>query len=844
MLFRHLRVAFRRVMLTALGIMLGAAVVFAVKVVNSSVLSAMHRSMAHATGKAKLSIGAGVGVDEEMLERVRAVPGISAAIPVIETTLRDVNSHTVVTVLALDILSDPQARADDAAAPDAHVEDVVAYLNDLHGVLITPAYAKHHHVAVGDTLLLDGAQGRQAYTVHGTLDPRGPATAYGGNLLLMDVYSAQVAFDRGRRFDRIDIVPDEGVEVSALASRIEQVLEHRSPVSRPEQRAAEAERLLSGFRLALSLMSIVALFVGGFIIYNSLAIAVAQRRREIGIIRALGVTRGQVLVLFVAEGIVIGLSGAVAGLGFGFVLARGALDAVAATISMLYMPVQVDSLVIAGSDLWLTLGVGVGTAVLSAFVPARRAASIAPVEAMSSTIEAADVTVSSATASLRIVSVLLLVTALVAWAAHAYRQSSLAFAVAALLSLCGAFIAPLLAGGVGHVAQRYAKYLGPSVLLGAMAFARNRGRNAIAIAALGMALANMVNVDALIDSMKGTTDAWLDRSFRADLFTFSGTEVHAKFEHPLPVSLRGELAALPDVEFVQAFRSVRLSYHGEPFYLMSEDSKGYQLYNELAIVAGDPAEAWQALDAGTALAASEIFARTFGVGVGDHVTLDTPSGPVSFRIALVYSDYRADIGILFTSRAAYTRIFRDELVDLYSLYLKHGASVEATRETIVERFAERHGLLVLGSADYKRDLIGLVERSMSLSRATELVAILVAGFGIINALLVSVLDRRREIGMLKALGTARKQLKRAVLTEALLLGGSAVLLGLILGGALAAYVVLEAMRIEVGWHIALHLSGWVIVETIALALPIAWLAAWWPMGWVARVEVVEALQGE
>jgi putative ABC transport system permease protein len=380
-------------------------------------------------------------------------------------------------------------------------------------------------------------------------------------------------------------------------------------------------------------------------------------------------------------------------------------------------------------------------------------------------------------------------------------------------------------------------------LLGATSFARNAGRNAIAIAALGMALASVVNIDALLDSMKTSTDAWLGRSFRADLFVFAGTEVRAKFDRPLRESLREELAALPNVEFVQAFRMVRQTLGGESFYLMSEDFEGYRRYNELAVVEGDLARAVAAMDAGTGIAASEAFVNKLHRGMGDEVTLQTPDGPRTFDIVLVYSDYRSDTGILFTTRDAYKRIWHDSLVDLLSVYVKPGtSSVSSVRSEIAAKWGARDGLLALANDEYRRELIELVDRSMALARSTELVAVFVAILGIINTLLVGVFDRRREIGVLKAIGAASSQLTRMVLTESMLIATTAALLGVLLGTGLSAYMVVEALRLQVGWRIAFQLSGWVIVQAFVVALCVAWLAAWTPMRWTAKLEVVDALQ--
>ncbi|HEX7668849.1 MAG TPA: FtsX-like permease family protein, partial [Polyangiaceae bacterium] len=523
---RHVQAARGRTFLTIFGIVLGVAVVFAVEVVNSSVLDALRRSMTEVAGKTQLTVGAGVGVSEEALERVRGVPGVAAAVPIIEASVRDVRAHVQLAVLAMDTLSDPAARGYDVTAEDAHIDDVLSFLNDPYGVLVTSVYAKRTGVKTGDKLLLDTPQGQKEFSVHGTLEPRGPATVYGGDLLLMDVYAAQVAFDRGRRFDRIDVIPQPAADVGDLARRIEQALDGKLGVSRPEQRSEEAERLLGGFQLALSLASVVAIFVGGFTVYNSLAIAVAQRRREIGILRALGTRRSQVLALFVGEGLLMGVIGAVLGTGFGLLLARAALGAVGATVSALYVPVKVGAIVVTSRDLWAAGAVGMTAAVIAALVPAYHAASVDPVAAMSGTVGVAEVTPSSAGASLRTGASILLLAGFVAWGAHAWQKSALTYVVAGLLSVGAAFFAPALAAAVGSIAHRHAQRFGPAVLLGAVGFARNTRRNAVVTAALGMALANVVNVDALIDSMKGSTDAWLGRSFRADVFVFAGTEVH------------------------------------------------------------------------------------------------------------------------------------------------------------------------------------------------------------------------------------------------------------------------------------------------------------------------------
>jgi putative ABC transport system permease protein len=632
--------------------------------------------------------------------------------------------------------------------------------------------------------------------------------------------------------------------VDKLEARLGKLLKGKAEIGKPKRRSQEAQRILSGFKLGLQLASFVAIFVGAFIIYNALAIAVAQRRREVGILRALGTRRSQILLLFLGEGVLMGVIGSTLGLALGILLAHSVLEMVGGTVTAVFMAVKPAGLTLTKAQVVLGMSIGVGTAFVAALFPAWRAASIEPAVAMRKSSDLVGIAPASTARSLKVGFSMLLVAALVAGVAHAMRSYLLGYGVSLIVALAAAFLSPAIGRFVGLLARRSLARFGIAVRLGADAFDRNTGRSAVAIAALGMALANVVNAGVFVESMKHSTLNWFERSVRADVFVFAGTSVQARNDHPLPPEVGEAMARLPGVAFVDGFRMVRQRYEGQPIYVISHELDGYRKHAEFPVVAGDVDSAIEQMSKGTAVAASESFAHEFKVGVGDSVTLMTPTGPHTFRVALVYVDYNTDLGVLCTTTEVYRRVWRDSLVDSYGIYLAKGGTAKVVRDAVVRDWSSRFRLMVVGNIEYKRDLLALIDRTFVLTKATELVAIIVAILGIVNTLLVSVIDRRMELGSLRAIGALRRQIGRMFMTEASLLGFAAALLGIAWGGLFSLYIVKELLPLQIGWQLTWKFTGGTVLETLLLAQVVSAVGALWPMRVASNLDPTEALQYE
>ena len=314
-----------RSILTTAGIVLGVALLVGMRTADESVLRAFNQTVDRIAGKAQLQVSAGdSGFGEEVLDRVEAVAEVRAAAPVIEASVdTGLPGQGKLLILAVDMTGDRSLRDYDFDGGDDDVmDDPLVFLAQPDSLILTREFADRNGLRTGAKLAFDTMEGRKQFTVRGILKAGGMASAFGGNLGIMDIYAAQKVFGRGQRFDRIDVGLGEGVPLERGEAALERALGPGFRVEPPSGRGRQFESLVGIYTMAMSISSLFALFIGMFIIYNSFAIAVTERRAEIGILRALGATRGQIRGLFLAESGIAGLVGSLAGVGVGLAFAR------------------------------------------------------------------------------------------------------------------------------------------------------------------------------------------------------------------------------------------------------------------------------------------------------------------------------------------------------------------------------------------------------------------------------------------------------------------------------------------------------------------------------------------
>jgi putative ABC transport system permease protein len=851
-----------RALLSIAGVALGVLASVGIGTANIQVLRSFEQGVTTVAGPATLEIaGHDLGVDESSITAVRAVEGVVSAVPVIEESVvvaQGKQRGQAFQILGLDLLAEVGTRgfqisqADTDVALEALLAPDALYLGRQVAADWNLAVGSIVEVAVGGRLV--------RLRVVGLIQNQAARSSLWDRLAIMDIAAAQLLFESIGRLDRIELVTTPDRPLDDIAASVRAVLPPHLAVQRPAQRTKQVENMVWAFQLNLSVMSWVGLLVGMFLIYNTIAFAVAQRRREIGIYRALGMTERRVAGLFLVEAGLLGLLGGLLG-GLGGVWLAGVLvSLVSRTISDLYAPVASGGLIL---SMDMVTFVAVAKGVLLGTVVSMVGALGPSVEAgRTVTIRALAPGDYESTHQLRAglcgwISLVLLVLAGLCSLMGPVGDLPL-FGYLATICLLGAlsFLAPLCIQALGmrrpgHESKTMV--LGGSLrLIAADQAARHPGRNAVTVSALMVGLSIMIGVAVMVRSFRDTVEVWVDETVMADLIVAPQSWLQGKqagqASRALPGTWRSTLSAIDGIAAVDTLRDVYVDVAGQPVALVSRDLRLHAQRSRYLMLHGDSSAALQRAAETGGVLLSEVLANRLRLREGDKVSITTSTGPAAVSVEGIFYDYATDGGKMVMDRTWYQQQWHDDRVTVFSIYLATGANAEQVRQSIVTHVAGLDGMtlppLVIRNHELRREILEIFDRSFMLTYVLEAIAVLVAILGIVNTLVTAVLERRREFATLRAIGAGTRQVERLVLWEAAYLGLIGSVLGVV-GGLLLALVLIHVINKQsFGWTIQMTVPGGVILKAVGLALTAALVAGYWPARWAARQPVVEGLREE
>ncbi len=688
-------------------------------------------------------------------------------------------------------------------------------------------------------------------TIRGLLRFPGEVGRTAERFLVLDIAAAQEIAGRVGRLDRIDLIASDPNAVAAAIAALP-LLPADAEVRRPGTRTQQVETLLAAFRLNLTALSLIALFVGTFLIYNAATTAVVRRRHELGILMALGVPRATIERLVLFENLAFGALGILLGLGLGILLARLVLKSIARTVSALYIQVAVRELFVEPAVLGVAAVVGLAAVAVAAWFPAREAARLVPQTVLTEGRRPG--WRGPRPHRLLLLGVLAVAGALgLSISPLLARAPLLSFVVALLILAAAALASPAAAVAVAALARPWA-WRHPAIGLAAAELQVGLRRAAVAVAALGSALAMAVGISIMIESFRRTVDEWIGQTVRADLYVSPASQIASGRDAILAPEVVRAAERIPGVRAVDRLRTIdgllvngqRVRAAAVVFGVLAQESPSNFLAVDPALGAprSDPAAVLRAAARSGAVLASEPLARRHGYGPGDTLRVRTPAGVEAWRIAGVFRDYSSDSGLLLIDYAVYARAWGDSAVSGLALYLEDPAHGAEVRQALLARTAPRYPLLVRSHHDLRAAALAAFDQTFAVTRTLKLITLIVALAGVFFALTVGIAERRAEIGVLRALGASGAQVRRMVLTEALLIGAAALAIGAVTGVGLALLLVFVVNPQFFGWTIRWAPTVRPFLEALAVVVASALLAAWLPARAAVRSEPAASLRAE
>ncbi len=858
--WRNLYVRPGRTLLTLLGIALGVAAVLATGITNRAVAYTLDGLFERTLGGAELQViplGNETTVDETVLDAVRRVPGVHLAVPSVRTTTvlpgtlgegqsvqnasGQIEMGKSVAVQGIDPELEPEMKVYTLAG--GRFPALGQY-----EALVPQAFAAQNDLALGGHVLLFGPTGTQSLEITGLLADEGAAMLNGGNVVFVPIDVVQEIFALEKGYSEISLQAQPGIgdDPRALAE-LKAALEHRlgqaGRVIYPSARSDLVPRMAGTYQFTLAFFSIVALFMGAFLIYNTFATTVLERTQEIGMLRAIGMQRRQVMGQVLMEAGFLALLGCLLGVGLGVFLARGLM-----ALMRGFFQVEAPALAFTLADLVKSTSVGLLGTLLATLLPARQAARTAPVEALAvrgrSTQKVRPGVWRGGFALLGAGCLFLVQPASGAtqWLLVMRMAAFVVFLLGAVLTV------PLAVTLLEPLTRRLSAWLyGGMGALGARNLQRSVIRTMVTVASLAISLIMIIEVDSLVFVLKQDVSQWLDNALGADLLVRAAYPMRPSFAQMLE-SIPGVQATSPSRIIQVQVADASLDGTGQQDTTLSFIAIDPQQFRqvggkEFITGQGDPEVAWALLSQGRALFVSSVVAEEYGLQQGGRLALLTHRGQQEFLVAGVTTEFDQDGLVVTGTYADLRRLFGESGVDLFTIKVSPGYDVEAVAQVIAGRFEKREGIQVLATRTFKDGVMAFYNRLTSLFNVLGLLGVIIGTVGLLNTMTMNILERRRELGMLRSLGSLRRQVLCMVLAEALIIGVVSAFYGILFGYVLSR-VLLTVANLISGYDLQYAFNARPYILSLVIALGVSQVATLAPARRAARVNIIQALKHE
>jgi len=849
---RYINRRFLQSLLFMLGVALGVAMVIAIDVANGSAKRAFDLSAQSISGNATHQITASSNrLATDIFDQIRVDLGLRASAPIIEEYVRGIQlGDQPLRLLGVDPFSEAPFRAyleavevDNENTDDSAFEALNAFIAEPNTVLMSETLAGRYGIEINDSITLRLGTKTADVRVVGMLRPNDSLSEQAlDDLLIADIATAQELVGSPNMISRIDLIlPAENTD--EWITDIEAILPAGAQLVPTSRNVGTLAQMTGAFELNLQALSLLALVVGVFLIYNTVTFSVVQRRPILGIMRSLGATKYQIFSLILGEAMVLGLVGTILGLGLGVIFGRLAVNIVAQTISDLYFTVNVQRISVAPFTLIKGAGIGIFVSLGAATLPAYLATRTPPAGVMRRSDQERNTR--ALLPYITLVAIGFLIAGLLLLQIPT-QDIIISFVALFAIVLGGAFFTPIvLVGIITMLTPVMGRFFGVVGRMGARAVVRSLSRTSVAVAALTIAVSVIVGVSVMIASFRSTVSVWLENTLGSDIYVSPPLLTSNRATVDVDPAIRELVGAVDGVDRLSASRAISVIAPDYPdlppanLIAVDFDISNNRRFAWLTVPDGDY---WTALETGAVLV-SEPFAYRRNLGQGDSIRLLTDKGVQTFPIVGVYYDYSTDQGTVYMADEVYRDYYDDPYISSLGIFIESGATIETVMTNIREALIGTD-LLVQANRDLRAGVFVIFDNAFSITIALRLLATVVAFIGILSALLSLQLENTRQYGVLRANGMTPRQLWQFTFVQTGLMGLVAGLLALPIGLALAMVLLFVINVRSFGWTMDFYFIPEEFILAFFVALVAALLAGVYPAWRMSRLVTSQALRSE
>lgn len=789
------------------GIAIGVTAAVGMTLASLSAMGSLESAVDFLRGGATHTLERPAGpLEETVLAGLLADPAVRTVAPVIDRQVR-LEGDEKIRLLGLDPFLDREIRSITdrigESSVDARQKVFTSFLFEPGAVLVDEGTAKRLGLSAGGILRTSHGP---LQVVHVFPNPTGEP------LIIADIGHAQELFGMRGRIDRADMVIIDEEPFRARWARGFKIESGR-------QRAETLAALLGAFRLNLQVLSLFALFVGVFLIYNTAMFAVVSRRRDAGILLAIGASRRQITAAFLVEVLLLGASGGALGGILGYLLSGFLVTVVGESISSLYFFLKPAALPWSFWNLAGGVFLGVAASLLGCLPSLLELGRVEPIRVLQGRTPSRSV--QNKPGRIYALGALCLVVAVILFGVssrHVYVGFAGAFAFLIGASL---FTGPAIVLSVPFLKPFFSGAIGLPGKIAVGNIRENLDRTSVAVAAFMIALSLSIGLGAMIDSFRRSVVWLMNSQLRGELYISTKGDVN------VPEDFYHELGTIPGIGGIDIFRNAPITFRGRPASITSIDASVLQKYDRFVWFEGG-GENWEPVKRGSVIV-SESFSRRFNVNKGDRITLDGADGPSDLAVTGVFYDYSTEHGVIMMDRSTYLRLFRDRTINSLGIFIDEANPDRDRILAEVTRRAQERGLPVATREEFHKRILDIFDGTFAVTRSMRILAVIVAFFGIAGALMTLLVERRKEFGIYRALGFSTGHMTCMTAAESVAMGLISFVMSTLVGTAFA-FILIKVINLQsFHWTVFYHFTLQPYLVTALTALTASLTAAAYPV---------------